>query len=163
MSETEPLPDLQAAFLAWLDDVRPRLAVAIDIQRSTPEVTEFSFELANPVLDGALTGRGDLVVSVEWVGECWDFLFSAEVRPRKTAGGFVCSLCEPEGKHRVFPNVEALYHDHIFRPFEEWVNTKLTVAQALALYRTDDAGATWARLVSAGGQTGSAIFLVSLK
>ena len=108
MSETEPLPDLQTAFLAWLDEARPRLAVAIDIQRSTPEVIEFSFEVVNPVLVGALTGRGDLGVSVEWEGECWDFLLSLEVRPRKTAGGFVCSFCEPEGKHRIFPNVEAL-------------------------------------------------------
>jgi hypothetical protein len=39
-SETEPLPDLLRAFLAWLDEARPRLAVATHIRRSTPEVIE---------------------------------------------------------------------------------------------------------------------------
>ena len=61
-----------------------------------------------------------------------------------------CSLCEQEGKHRIFPTLEALWLDHLFRPLEDWINTKLGAAWAVALYRTDGGGATWARLVSAG-------------
>jgi hypothetical protein len=60
-----PMPhlDLQRAFCAWLHEAWPRLAVGVSIARSTSEVTEFAFAIANPVLTGALTNRGDLVVS----------------------------------------------------------------------------------------------------
>jgi hypothetical protein len=153
-------PDLQRAFLAWLDEARPRLAVAIHIRPSTSEMLEFSFALAGAVLAGALTTGGDLAVTAEWEGECWDFLFSEEVRPQTTPDGFVCSLCETQGKHRIFPNIEALWHDHLFDPFEQWINTKLAVARAVALYRTDNGGATWARLVSACDPTGSPTIMV---
>lgn len=161
-SKPKALPDLQRAFLAWLDEARSRLAVGIHIERSTVEITEFTFELANHVLIGALMSHGDLVVSVEWKDECWDFLFSEEVRPQKTTEGIVCSVCEAEGKHRIFPSIDALWQDHLFDPFEEWINTKLGSAQAVALYRTDNDGTTWARLIQTGDPTGSPTVLVSL-
>jgi hypothetical protein len=154
--------DLHQAFRAWLDEARPRLAVGINIQSSTADVTEFSFDVANPVLTGALTARGDLTVSAEWKGDCWDFLLSEEARPKQTPAGIVCSICESEGKHRVFASVDALCHDHLFDPFETWINTKLAVAQSVALYRASDGGSTWARLLQDGDQVGTPTFLVSL-
>ena len=72
---------------------------------------------------------------------------SEEVRPEKSHGGFVCAICERESKHRIFPTLEVLWLDHLFRPLEDCINTKLAVAQAVALYRTDHGGSTWARLV----------------
>lgn len=159
----ESFSDLLPTFLAWLDETRPRLALAVHPQRSTPDVIEFSFGLANPVLEGALTARGDLVVSVEWKDECWDLLLSEEVRPRKTAQGFVCVLCESQGDHRIFPSLEALYHDHLFHPLEDWINTKLAKAHAVALYRTDGGDSTWARLISCDDHMGSPNALVQLK
>ena len=158
----EPPPGLQHAFLAWFEEARSRLAIAIRIGRSTPEVTEFTFALANPVLIGSLATCGDLVISAEWEGECWDFLLSEAVRPALSQEGFVCSLCEREGKHRTFPALEALWLDHLFRPLEDWINTKLAVAQAVALYRTDHGGATWARLVSAREPLDSPTYVVPL-
>jgi hypothetical protein len=160
--DAEALPDLQRAFRAWLDDARSRRAVGVSIGRATSEITEFAFAMRNPVLTGALTSHGDLVVSAEWDGQCWDFLLSEEVRPVTVSGCIVCSLCESEGKHRVFPSVEALWQDHLFRPFEQWINGKLAGAQAVALYRTATGGATWARLIQ-HGDPGSPAFLVALK
>jgi hypothetical protein len=159
----EPSPGLQHAFLAWFEEARSRLAIAISIGRSTPEVTEFTFALANPVLIGSLATCGDLVISADWEGVCWDFLFSEEVRPEKSHGGVVCAVCERESKHRTFPTLEALWLDHLFRPLEDWINTKLAVAQAVPLYRTDHGGTTWARLVSAGEPLDSPTYLVPLR
>jgi hypothetical protein len=104
----EPFPGLQHAFLAWLVEARSRLTVVIKVGCSTPDFTEFSFALANPVLVGSLATCGDLVISAE-----------------------------------------ALWLDHLFRPLEDCINTKLGAAWAVALYRTDHGGSTWARLVSA--------------
>ena len=158
----EPFPGLQHAFLAWLVEGRSRLAVAIKVGCSTPDVTEFGFASANPILAGSLATCGDLVISADWEGVCWDFLFSEEVRPEKSHGGFVCAICERESKHRIFPTLEALWLDHLFRPLEDWINTKLAVAQAVALYRTDHGGSTWARLVSAGEPLDSPTYVVPL-
>jgi hypothetical protein len=71
---------LQRAFLDWSAEARSRLTVPAYIRRSTPTSTDFDFGSANPFFVGSLTARGDLVVAAEWQGECWDFLFSEEVR-----------------------------------------------------------------------------------
>jgi len=155
-------PDLRRAFLDWLDEARSRLAVAIHIERSTAEAIDFSFALANPVLLGALIARGDLVISAEWAGTSWDFLFFNEVRPQQNLNGFTCSLCKPGNKRRVFPSLETLWHDHLFEPFADWINTKLAIAQAVALYRSDNGSARWARLVTAGEDVELPYFLVKL-
>jgi hypothetical protein len=125
-------------------------------------MTEFVFDVANPVLAGALLRHGDLVVSAEWEGECWDFLLSEEVRPEQASDGFVCPLCASAGTHCTFPNLQALWRDHLFDPFEDWINTKLAHAQAVALYRSQEGGATLARLVSTDGPVDSPAFLVAL-
>ena len=91
---SEPFPGLQHAFLAWLVEGRSRLAVAIKVGCSTPDVTEFGFASTSPILAGSLATCGDLVISADWEGACWDFLFSEEVRPEKSHGGFVCAICE---------------------------------------------------------------------
>ena len=156
-----PPRGLRRAFLAWLVDVRPRLAVGLHNDQSTPDSIEFSLAVANPVLHGFLADQGNIVVSVDWVGENWDFLLDLDVRPRATADGFVCSICNSEGKHRIFPSLEALWRDHLFDPFEEWINTKLAGAHAIALYRTVGGGGTWARLVPKG-EYATSPFLIAL-
>ena len=69
-----------------------------------------------------------------------------------TSTGYVCWICEAEGKHRAFPTIEALWRNHLFRPLEDWITTKLADAQAVALCRSDSGGTTWTRLVRAGDQ-----------
>lgn len=159
----EPVGELHSALSAWLAKARPRLAVAINVQRSTPDVIEFGFDLANPVLMGSITNAGDLVVSAEWQDECWDFLLAEEARPHQMAMGFVCTLCKQEGTHRVFPSREAVWHDHLFGPLEDFINTKLANAEAVALYRIGGGDSTWAKLISAGEQAEDPAFLVPLK
>ena len=154
---------LQRAFRDWLDDAQPRLAVGIRIGYAGLDGIEFGFAVANPVLVGALITGGELVVAAEWEGECWDFLFCEEARPKETSTGYVCWICEAEGKHRTFPTIEALWRNHLFRPLEDWITTKLADAQAVALCRSDSGGTTWARLVRADDQADSAEFLVPLR
>ena len=149
---------LQRAFRDWLDDAQPRLAIGIHIGYAGQDGIEFSFAVANPVLVGALITGGELVVSAQWEGECWDFLFCEEARLKETSAGYVCRLCGS-----TFPTIEALWRDHLFRPLEDWINTKLADAQAVALYLSDDGDTTWARLVRSGDQADSAEFVVQLR
>jgi hypothetical protein len=135
----------------------------VHVRRSNPEITEFDFGSTSPVLVGSLITLGDLVVAAEWQGECWDFLFSEEVRAENTPNGVLCSLCEQQGQRRLFPTSEALWRDHLFLPLETWIRTKLAVADAVALYRTSNGGARWARLILHDTAVGSAAFLVPIR
>jgi hypothetical protein len=154
---------LQGAFLDWLADARPRLLISVHVRHSTPEVIEFGFEGADSVLVGSLIARGDLVVAADWQGDCWDFLLSEEVRPQQVKEGIVCSICEREGRHRIFPTMQALWRDHLFLPLENWINTKVAIAKAIALYQTPNGGARWARLISPSDRNiGSPTFWVDL-
>jgi hypothetical protein len=60
----------------------------------------------------------------------------ARSRPQ---AGFICSLCASAGTHCTYPNLQALWRDHLFDPFEDWINTKLARAQAIALYPAEEA------------------------
>jgi hypothetical protein len=66
-------------------------------------------------------------------GACWDFLLDMDTEPRRVPGGYVCDLC-PSEPRPVFPNRPALWTDHLFEPFLEWVNESLAKAKWLALY-----------------------------
>jgi hypothetical protein len=47
----------------------------------------------------------------------------------------------------MFVSREALWIDHLFEPFLEWVNERLSKANWLRVSCFDDGGATWAELV----------------
>ena len=161
-SHSEPPGGLLSAFVEWLADAQPRLAVAINIDHTAPDGIEFSFALANPVLHGWLADHGETVVAADWADRNWDFLLDLDVRPAATADGFVCTWCQSEGKHQVFPTLAALWRDHLFDPLEEWINTTLAGAYAVALNRTEGGGSTYARLVPKGTQGESSTFLIAL-
>jgi hypothetical protein len=78
-------------------------------------------------------------------GAFWDFLLDPDSEPKRVPGGYVCDLGPPESRS-VFPNRPALWTDHLFEPFLEWVNETLAKAKWLALYGSPDY-ATWARLL----------------
>lgn len=118
--------------------------------------------VTSPVLHGWVADHGEIAVSADWADECWDILLDLEVRAKPIADGFVCTWCQSEGKHQVFQTLEALWLDHLFDPFEEWVNTKLAGAHAIALYRTVGGGGTWARLIGCGDEVGASAFLIAL-
>jgi hypothetical protein len=113
----------------------------------------------NPALSAALI-NSEINVTVEWQGECWDFLLSLDVLPKQTAGGYVCGHCltampsdsrsaatKPE-ERTIFPSLEALWRDHLFEPFLKWVNEKLATADAVGLYGSPSCGWTHAELIS---------------
>ena len=53
------------------------------------------------------------------------------------------------GKGRSYGSREALWLDHLFRPFAAWVDERLAPAATLALFSTNGEGATWAELLPA--------------
>jgi hypothetical protein len=56
-------------------------------------------------------------------------------------------MCYPEAQ-KLYPSREALWRDHTFEPFLEWVNDKLVKAKWIGLYATENKGCTWGKLLS---------------
>lgn len=139
-------PRIQRAFLKWLDENQTRFLTAPPrLGKRTDRHLELILPGLNPVLWISLTWEID--VGVDWQSTCWDLLtcFEFEAIPEPTEGGYRCKLCSPEFQ-KIFPTREALWIDHEFEPFLEWVNTVLLHARWLALYGEADSG-TWAKLV----------------
>lgn len=138
-----PRPRIQRAFVHWLRANASRFAVPVKIIRCQHRCMDIALEHLNPCLEIFLTW--EIGVGVTWQGTFWDYLTSFEAAPIHTPQGYVCDLCEPEGRD-VYTSREALWIDHLFEPFLTWVNEELVPARWLALYGSIDFGATWAKL-----------------
>ena len=139
-------PRIQRAFLRWLVKSQSRLAVPIRITERTDQCLCWSFAGVNPIVHAGLTGW-DIWISVDWQGENWDYLDCFDFCPKAVLGGYVCHMCYPEAQ-KLYPSCEALWRDHTFEPFLEWVNGKLVKAKWIGLYATEDRGCTWGKLLS---------------
>lgn len=139
-------PRIQRAFLAWLSGPGGTLRRPARVIRRTDRVIAFS--LGVPGLVGGLR-RDGLSVAVEQGGRFWDLLFDEDVYPKRWAGQWRCSECVRNGKGHSYGSREALWVDHLFRPFAAWVDGRLTPAATLALFSTNGDGATWAELLTA--------------
>ncbi len=66
-----------------------------------------------------------------------------------TLGGYQCKHCVHEDGKQVmmFPSREALWKDHLFEPFLQWVNEVLAPARWLQLSSIGEYGSTWAQLL----------------
>ena len=135
---------IQRAFLSWLEQNRSRFAIEIELGRRTDTDLEFTFAGINGALIGVLT-TWEISVYVIHQGENWDCILDVNAEPKRVPGGYVCKLCPPESRP-VFPNRPALWTDHLFEPFLDWVNESLAKAKWLALYGSPDYG-TWGRLL----------------
>jgi hypothetical protein len=125
--------------------------VKIRLGKRTDRFWEFSFVGINTAIQGALTTY-EINVAAEYANDCWDLLLSLEAEPRQARGGGVfCDICLPEAR-RVFPDRPALWVNHLFEPFLDWVNDNLAKAKWLALHGDPDF-ATWARLLPNDDQT----------
>jgi len=136
-------PRIQRTFLDWLASNRERFAVPIRITKRTDRHIEWWFVGVNPIVYGVLTW--EIGVGVEWEGETWDYLTFFEASPRRTAGGYLCSMCIPEAR-QVFASREVLWRDHLFEPFLEWVNDDLAKARWIGIYGGREEDGTWAKL-----------------
>ena len=143
-----PVPSrFQRVFLAWLDESRERLAVPVTVSRRTRDRLDLTFGDAAPMLEASVSAW-EVIVSAEWEGDCVDLVFEVDVGPQRVPGGYVCDRCEPE-KREVFPTREALWRDHLFEPFVQWVNQELAPARFVGVWRSG--GMTAARLLDETG------------
>lgn len=107
---------------------------------------ELSFNGIHPAIGASLTSR-ELSVFADWQGQTWDLLLSLDVLPWRARSGYICELCQAE-ERTIFPNLEALWRDHLFEPLLTWVNTRLAMSDALDLYGSPSSGSTHAELLS---------------
>lgn len=136
---------LHRAFFAWLV-TKPACSSlsAILIKERQDDFVSFTLQGLNPALSFGLS-KWELGVHVQWQGIHWDSLIFFESIPQAKSGSYVCALCEAEyQKH--YPNKTALWVDHDFEPFLEWINNQLISTRWLALYGIAE-GSTWASLV----------------
>jgi hypothetical protein len=138
-------PRIQRAFLRWLVESQSRLAVPIWITKRMDQCLCWSFAGVNPIVHASLTW--EIAIWVDWQGQNWDYLEAFEPYPKAVSGGYVCHMCYPEAQ-KLYPSREALWLDHTFEPFLEWVNGKLVKAKWIGLYATENKGCTWGKLLS---------------
>ena len=124
-------PRIQRELLRWLSENRQRFVVPARITRRTDRWIEMAFFGANPILSVTLT-RWEINIAVEWQGQCWDLVVSHEAGAVASASGYFCTLCVPEARV-LYPSREALWRDHLFETFFEWVNDKLLKARWIGI------------------------------
>ncbi len=154
-----PVPRIQRAFMAWLDEARPRLKRQVILGKRTRSILEFTFDVGAPFLKGWVNSF-ELTIGA-FPGETddfWDLISDDYATPVRLArGGFLCRCCAREGKRCVYANRDDLWREHLFEPFGAWVNEKLAPAAALALFQSG--GITWAKLVQSEAAEGAAIIV----
>jgi hypothetical protein len=156
--EPAPIP-VHQAFAAWLGNVDARLSVAVRVGKQTLESIEISFDGMSPAV-GAIIQYDEteafveLEVFVDWEGANWDLILNLDCEPVRSPDGYVCDLCPPEDR-KVFPSREALWRDHLFEPFLEWINEKLAQADVIGLYGSAGEGMTCAALLRSSAIPGN--------
>ena len=130
----------------WLAAAGSRLLIAVRVKEHAGQHSELSFDGIDPAIGGFFTDR-ELSVFVDWQGRNWDLLINLDVMPERARNGYVCTLCGAEAR-TIFPDLDALWRDHLFEPFLQWVNGKLTAADTIGLYGSPSGGWTHAELLS---------------
>lgn len=136
----------QKAFAKWINASQLDLRIPIQLGKRTHKIWGFSFKGIAPQLSASLIDQGgyhELVVGVDWQGQCWDLLLSLEVNPKVDGSIHTCGWCQDEEQHHATSR-EELWGSHLFFPLLDWVNNKLSVANWLVLHNWD--GATAAEL-----------------
>jgi len=134
--------DTSQAFTDWLSTAQARCALPLTMNRRKTGGLDILIHTPRSTLTAVLTDR-ELMVPLDQEELCWDLLLSLEAAPiEDPEGGMTCTLCPAEDRP-VFPSLDALWRDHLFEPFLDWINTKAAPATGLGLYRTAK-GSTWA-------------------
>ncbi len=141
-------PRIQRAFMHWFNENHTRFAIPIRVTKITAKGVELRFQNYPDCLSVVLSSD-ELAVHVEWLGERWDRIIDLDVWAYHTRGGYKCRCCWDERGEsaEIFPNLEALWQDHLFNPFLKWVNEKLAPARWLRISCTSDRGSTWAKFI----------------
>lgn len=137
------------AFAIWYLANQDSFVVPLTIIKRTKHFVILSLNGLHPALYFELRGqRGypQVNVTIEWNGEWWDFLCCFETITNFCDGGYY-----DEGRYeeyrKYFPTREALWEDHIFVEFRDWLNNTLLSARYLGIYEIDGGGYRWAKLL----------------
>jgi len=147
-----PTDCIQRAFLRWLNENRAHFMVPLRLTKISAKGLELHFQNYPGCLSVALSFWGSdygLRVEVKWQGQPWDALIDFDVSPYIVPGGYKCMQCvhEKGESATLFSSSEALWQDHLFAPFQKWVNEKLAPARWLRISCFNDKSCTWAELI----------------
>ena len=152
-----PVPRIQRAFYRWFDESSRRFAIPLTIHRRTKRWMVMTLRNDWPIPVTLL--RDEIHVAIDWEDYFWDLLYCNDmVTPRRVPGGYVCAHCRPEAQ-KLYPSREALWRDHLFEPFLEWVNEKLAKSTAIGLFGERD-HMTWARLIPVDPTRGEPLYRI---
>lgn len=132
------------AFVDWFSQNPDRLPVPIRSVGRKGDSLQLAITGLHPAFVVTLTW--ELVIAVEWQGHCWDLLECFEAAPARRANGYYCNLCLPEAQIP-YPSREALWRNHLFEPFADWLAYTLLPANYLGLYGLHGRGVTWVELL----------------
>lgn len=140
-------PRIQRAFERWFKINNGRFTVPIRVTKVSSKGIELRF-INYPDCLSVWLSRDGLSVHVDWREHWWDMLIDMDTYIKRTYDGYKCEWCLAEdGKSAtLFSSPEALWRDHLFKPFLDWVNEKLAPARWLQISGTAG-GSTWARLI----------------
>lgn len=133
---------IQKIFVDWQAKQSEQFLVPLHYLKRTDRCLEISFRGLNPALSIFLTW--EIGVCVDWECECLDCLVYFEAYPQHDTNGYHCGLCIDEYAQITYPSREDLWQEHLFQPFLAWFKP----ARYLGLYRTDDKGCTWVKLLN---------------
>lgn len=135
---------IHRCFIEWLETARPRLAIQPRLTARKNGVLAFSFDGITEAINAGLS-IGSLNICVYWNDDFWDYLYSEDISVGRRHGLYECLLCQPE-QRTPYATREALWVEHVFEFFAEWINERLDPATHLAIYGIG--GIRDARLVS---------------
>jgi hypothetical protein len=148
--------DLFVAFDDWLNQHGSRLAIPAQIIERNLDMIRLRFTGIADVIE-IIVVRHEISVVVNHRGQTWDTLAWFDCAPRTASRGVFCCMCLGEDR-AIFPHHQALFADHLFQPFAEWVVTKLPPAAELGLGgQADDS--TWATLLPANNRRGYSVVI----
>jgi hypothetical protein len=140
-------PRIQRAFEHWFKNNNTRFAVPVFVTKISGKGIELRFQNYPDCLSVWL-GLFSLSVHVNWQGHWWDMLMDLDASIITTHDGYKCELClfQHGNSAKIFPSKEALWQDHLFEPFLQWVNEDLAPARWLQISGFAS-GSTSARLI----------------
>ena len=142
-------PKIQRKFLSWFSESRHLFSTPLSISKHTKKLIELKFTDAESLIRVTLTSW-EINVSFHWKDTFWDFLICFEAIPELKRGYYVCSLCD-DAERDFYISREVLWQLHLFEPFLEWVNNKLTIAPWIEV-DGQEGESTFAKLVGSSEQ-----------
>lgn len=138
------------AVFHWLGQISPWVGEVLPVDRRKTS-TEFRLAKLHPAIRIFVTAHTIAVGVAYRDDDCWDLLQFVECEPRKVQGGWIDSLNLTDHR-RVYPDLESLWQNEVFDPFEAWFRETFWSAETLIICGMR-AGPTWARLAASSAST----------